>query len=271
MKKILHFLILLLLLHTVAFGHWVVVGPGVDYAAITSDGLSAHVSRIDLRNDQIRIISSNESEKGMRTSDWARRNKTLVAINADYFDDKHQPIGLALGPCGVWEGTKDTRREGVVAIGKGRVEISPQAEVLDPVPRWVDQAVSGWPLIIDECTPFSSRNLPGSDGFTRSPHPRTAVGLSGDGRYLYLVVVDGRNETHAGVTLARLAEFMHSELGVCRAINLDGGGSATMVVNGDVENAVVGGQERWVANHLGVVLESDYEGCDMKQRTASAK
>lgn len=253
----------LLLVPALALAHWEQVAPGVEYRHFNEDGLSAHVARVDLTSDAIRLVSSRPAEKGMRTSDWAKKNKTLVAINADYFDNQHNPIGLAIGSCVTWEGTRDTKREGVVAIGKARAEIRPQSDVLDPVPGWVEQAVSGWPLIVDECEAFSSSRLPGSDRFTRSPHPRTAVGISGDGRQLFLVVIDGRKEEGRGVTLAQLAEFMEEELGVCRALNLDGGGSSTMVIHDEVASNPSGGEEKWVANHLGVVLRSDYPGCEI--------
>lgn len=262
MKRTSLLLATLMLLGTFdALAEWERIGPGVEYQKFTDSGLVAHVTRVDLDDDRIRLITSNESEKGMRTSDWAKRKNALVAINADFFDEKHKPIGLAIGGCGSWSGTSDTRREGVVAIGEDRLEIRAQSHVMDPVPGWVEQAVSGWPLLVDGCRAFGSSALPGSDAFTRSPHPRTAVGLSGDTRTLYLVVVDGRLEGIPGVTLAELAEFMQDQLGVCTAINLDGGGSSVLVIDEQIRSTPSDGRERWVANHLGVVLEEDYEAC----------
>ncbi|HUP63946.1 MAG TPA: phosphodiester glycosidase family protein [Thermoanaerobaculia bacterium] len=267
-KLTLHF-ISLLLIATAALAQWEPIGPGVDYREIQQSSISAFVTRVDLTNDQIKIISSRETEKGMRTSDWAERTNAIVAINADFFDNKHKPTGLAIGPCGIWEGTRDTRREGVVAVGKGRVEIRPQSEVMTDPPDWVEQAVSGWPLLVDDCRAFSSSKLPGSDAFTRAPHPRTAVGLSRDGRYFYMVVVDGRQEKYPGVTLSRLGAFMREELGVCTAMNLDGGGSSTMVVHGEIRNRPSDGSERSVANHLGVIFTNDDVGCGSSAVQAS--
>ena len=61
-------------------------------------------------------------------------------------------------------------------------------------------------------------------------HPRSAVGLTADGRTLILLAVDGRQEGHSrGVTLAELAALFKS-LGADSAINLDGGGSSSMVL-----------------------------------------
>ena len=61
----------------------------------------------------------------------------------------------------------------------------------------------GWPMIVRDCHALTSAELPGSDGFTRSPHARTAVGESKDGTTVYFVVVNA-----PGVTLGQLAAWM---------------------------------------------------------------
>ena len=70
-------------------------------------------------------------------------------------------------------------------------------------------------------------------------HPRTAAGRTRDGS-LILLVVDGRQPESRGVNLQELAEIM-LELGAVDALNLDGGGSATLVVNGTLLNRPTGG------------------------------
>ena len=92
--------------------------------------------------------------------------------------------------------------------------------------------------------------------------PRTAVGLSRDKRFLILVVVDGR-ETSTGATFVELAALMIS-FGCYTAMAMDGGGSSTMVIQGidkkprilntPVDNNTFG-QERAVANHLGIFVK----------------
>mgnify|MGYP006278412397 CR=1 FL=1 len=91
-------------------------------------------------------------------------------------------------------------------------------------------------------------------------HPRTAVGLSGDQRTLYLFTVDGRNDGHSlGVTRPELADFMRM-FGATDAINLDGGGSTTLVFADPVARVVnvpvgindVPGTERVVGSNFGV-------------------
>ena len=86
---------------------------------------------------------------------------------------------------------------------------------------------------VDGTTPFHRRN------------PRTGVGATADGRLL-LVTVDGRRPGHSvGMTLREFAELFVG-LGATSAINLDGGGSTTMVLNGTVVNRVSDPQERRV-------------------------
>lgn len=80
-------------------------------------------------------------------------------------------------------------------------------------------------------------------------HPRTAAGRTRDGKLLVLVV-DGRQPESKGVTLEDLAAIMR-ELGAVEALNLDGGGSSALVVNGVLLNRPAGNtSEREVMSAL---------------------
>ena len=81
--------------------------------------------------------------------------------------------------------------------------------------------------------------------------PRTAVGVTKDGRYL-LAVVDGRQSHSVGLTLTDWARLL-VRFGAQDAINLDGGGSTDLVVNGEVQNSPSDGQERAVGDALVLV------------------
>lgn len=66
-------------------------------------------------------------------------------------------------------------------------------------------------------------------------HPRTAVAY--DANYVYFIVVDGRYPGRSiGMNMEQLANFAKTELGAEHGLSLDGGGSSTMVVNGEVKN-----------------------------------
>ncbi|MFF8914854.1 phosphodiester glycosidase family protein [Streptomyces sp. NPDC015032] len=85
--------------------------------------------------------------------------------------------------------------------------------------------------------------------------PRTAVGFSRDGRTMQIITVDGRQADSGGVTLTELGLMMR-RAGSYSALNLDGGGSSTLVARepgGDalrVENSPSDGSERTVPNGL---------------------
>jgi exopolysaccharide biosynthesis protein len=89
------------------------------------------------------------------------------------------------------------------------------------------QAVGGRPVLARDSVVAAEVDTFGSAGF-RGPNPRTAAGISRDGTRLILAVVDGRTSHDAGMTLRQTADLMLA-LGARDAINLDGGGSSTLV------------------------------------------
>ncbi len=90
----------------------------------------------------------------------------------------------------------------------------------------------------------------------RALHPRTAIGIDHDGRRLLLVVVDGRQLDSRGATMVELARLLLS-LGAEDALNLDGGGSSTMVAARPADgllkvwNSPSDGRQRPIPNGLG--------------------
>ena len=87
---------------------------------------------------------------------------------------------------------------------------------------------------------------------------RTAVGISKDGKTVYIVSCEGRTKRSAGISLNELSQFM-LDLGAFKAMNLDGGGSTAMAVRnlGDIKRTRVtnperNAAERKVVNGLGV-------------------
>ena len=80
-------------------------------------------------------------------------------------------------------------------------------------------------------------------------HPRTFMGLSQDKKIVYAVAVDGRWSGSAGVSLDDEGRIL-KWLGAWEGINLDGGGSTGMVVNGEYKNNASDGNERAVGNGM---------------------
>src|SRR6266498_2768847 len=103
--------LVLALVASAARADWRSVAPGVDYQEYRADNYDIHVTRINVGSDQIRIVVSSETEKGLKVSDYAKKVNAIAAVNGDYFDDHFNPIGYTIGPCGPWANTKDLKRE----------------------------------------------------------------------------------------------------------------------------------------------------------------
>ncbi|MGH7721059.1 MAG: phosphodiester glycosidase family protein, partial [Gemmatimonadaceae bacterium] len=123
-------------------------------------------------------------------------------------------------------------------------------------------AVGGFPVLLRDGRPPVKLEEQGGPRFGPVRHPRTAVAVGDSGRRLLLVTVDGRQPGYsAGMTLPELASLLR-ELGAHDALNLDGGGSTTLVVADDAGALHVanrpsdGTGERAVANVLAVVRDA---------------
>jgi hypothetical protein len=106
-------------------------------------------------------------------------------------------------------------------------------------------AIGGGPRLVVDRKPV---------GGWRSPHerhPRTAVGWNDD--YVYLILVDGRQPgISMGMSFTELADYF-VKLGCTHAVNLDGGGSASMWLFGQTVSSPSEGKERPIANGLVIV------------------
>lgn len=93
-----------------------------------------------------------------------------------------------------------------------------------------------------------------TSGSAAVKHPRTVIGYTQDQRYLYIVTVDGRqNDWSVGMDLNEMGTYLKNRFNLYQAINLDGGGSTTMVVHGEVKNRFSDPTERTVCNGIFVV------------------
>ncbi len=127
------------------------------------------------------------------------------------------------------------------------LQLSPNLEVVSALgggPRLVKEGKEFIPFAWEWFTPhfYSIRTA------------RSAVGITGGGKILF-VTVDARSRQNTGMTLHELAQLM-IRLGAREAMNLDGGGSATMVVGGRIVNDPADGFERPIASTLLVLRRS---------------
>ena len=114
-----------------------------------------------------------------------------------------------------------------------------------------ETVVSGGALLVEHGrvqVRVAEEKIPADIAMGRAP--RTALGIKKDGTLL-MVVVDGRSNNSAGLTLTELATYM-LRLGAREAVNFDGGGSSVMAINGQVVNKPSDGRERTVSVGLGL-------------------
>jgi hypothetical protein len=141
-------------------------------------------------------------------------------------------------------------------LSKGlRVKIITRVPATD---RPVVLMVGGLPLLLQggEIN-IDNRREKIRDAFVTDRHPRTSLGISKDKKTLFLVVVDGRQPgLSIGTDLNWLAQYF-KDLGAYEAMNLDGGGSSTMWVRGEIVNSPSDRTgERTVTNSLLVVSKT---------------
>jgi len=103
----------------------------------------------------------------------------------------------------------------------------------------IDELVGGWPVILRDGVPSveaSAKRELTLTGNANVRHPRSLIGFDADTSHLYLVAIDGRSTASVGMTLAEAADFLRG-IGVAQALNLDGGGSTTLVIDGRIVNS----------------------------------
>lgn len=228
-----------------------------------------HVVRINLRDEGIKVLvtpgdpKSDLPLKARKTSQFLQEFGAQIAINGDGFlpwysrtilnyyphdGDRVDVIGQAVSD-GVRYSLPTDDEPTLYFNGRN------QARINQP-PGKPQNAISGNQVLVQQGQALS--NLGGN------PEPRTAVGLDKRRNELILVVVDGRQPGYSeGATLDDMAALMLS-LGANEALNLDGGGSSTLVMEGSNGRPVVlnspinngiPGLQRPVGNHLGIFAQ----------------
>jgi hypothetical protein len=203
---------------------------------------TVHVARYDARRTAVRVIRLAHPEP---LEAWCRRTGFAEAMVGGFFI---RPEGLPLG---------ELRTRGLVRasapfdapwgevrscvhIERGHVQIAPRPE-LPAAPR--GDLLQAGPLLVRRGAPvvedgvdaegFSAGSAQFDSDITAGRYPRAALGL---GRAtLIAVACDGRADDEAGLTMRELAETL-AALGAETAINLDGGGSTSLVCGGALRN-----------------------------------
>lgn len=171
----------------------------------------------------------NVSEK---TSAMAEDVGAILAINGDYYGSRERGYVVRNGVLYRSSVNSGTEALAIMADGSFRIveegEVSAEALVEDGA---VQVFSFGPALLVDGEISVTTQDEVGK---AMADNPRTAIGIYEPGHYV-LLVSDGRTNQSEGLTLYELAEFMQG-LGLTTAYNLDGGGSSTMVFNGEIVN-----------------------------------
>jgi Phosphodiester glycosidase len=244
---------------------------GVEYyrrVHFTPYPMVAHIVVVDLQAPGIGFLVTpgDPAEtlplKASTTSQFARTAGVQIAINGDGFHlwhangpfDYFPHVGDRVAPVGY------AMSDGIVyGLGSGpTIYFSEGSEASftlgDNTPY---NAISGNNMIVQD-----GIAVDGLDNTYAAPH--TAIGLDGSGKHLIVFVADGRQPVYSqGVTLYEMAYLM-IYFGAENAMNMDGGGSSTLVmrnslgivqvVNSPIHTGIPG-RERPVGNHLGIFAQ----------------
>lgn len=215
-----------------------------------------HITKIDLNCPSLKFTVNAPNEKAVTVSELAKKYQTMVAINTNFFTQTYSPVGLVVSHGKKWQGSKDTRSKVIFACDKqNKCVIEQPNKQTKPAQHW-QIAVSGWQYYDQKSAKFTCApqdKIGCTQDIYTGKHPRTMIGLDEKNNALYLIVAEGRQMTYRGMDLTELATLA-TKLGLTKAINLDGGGSSTMVINGKRVSSlpVLQGSERKVASFLGV-------------------
>lgn len=234
-----------------------------------------HIVTVDLKKPGISFlvtpgkVGEKESLSARTTSEFAKEFQVQIAINGDFFSpwvsntpwDYYPRTGDPVGVHGIAASRGVQYTEGerkwdapTLYLGKDN-----RPSLLRPTNE-VYNAISGNIFLIRE-----GKRGPDPVPEKNSLEPRTAIGFDKEGTKLIMVVVDGRQPRFSeGLNYDELVDLLVAQ-GAYNAINLDGGGSTTLVaeINKSTWTVLncpahtrIPGRERPVANHLGVFLGS---------------
>ncbi len=246
---------------------------GVTYIKATYKSprrMVVHVVKINIAKAGIKAFvtppdnpKSDKPYNAQTTSDFVKEYGVQLAINGSGFHPWYDygliytpHPGTAVSPLGTtitddfkYSDEGDESRPLLLFGGNRPVDIG-------YIDRKADYAVSGIRMLVDDGAVLDDLD-------NRKTNPHTAVGNSQDGHTLIIVVVDGRQLFYSrGSTTQELAQLL-LDYGAYRALELDGGGSSTLVVNKNDTIQVLNspihrhipGNERPVANHVGFYIK----------------
>lgn len=245
---------------------------------VTPRPLAIHIVTIDLTAPGIKVqvtpgtptVGKQEITteiNALTTSEFLKKFKLQLAINASFFypfrevtpwdyypqsGNRVNVVGLAIA-----NGSDYSQLE--QSFPALCFNASNQAQILaqGECPKGTMHGIAGNQLLIADGKPVNLNSSKITD--QNKPYARAAVAIDKQGKKLWLIAIDGKQPLYSeGVTSAELTKIIQ-DLGAESAINLDGGGSTTLVAATDNQPSLLNApihtkipmRERPVANHLG--------------------
>ncbi len=203
---------------------------------------TVHVATYDLNEFRPRVVVLDQPAPLVR---WCKQEGIRDAIVGGFFvRARYEPLGqIQIGgevraslpfaaPWGAVRACVHIDRGDVRIAPRDRLAASPAGDLLQAGPLLVS---GGRRVILDgeDTEGFSAASHQFDSDITRGRYPRAALAVAGD--RLLTVACDGRTRRDAGMTLPELADTLIA-LGATEALNLDGGGSASLVYAGRLRN-----------------------------------
>ena len=207
----------------------------ITYTQYETNGTTIHVADVRVSSAEYLKTAFAKGTYGKNvtqsTSEIAASNNAVLAVNGDYYGVQERGYVIRNGVLYREEaGENDVLC--IYADGSMKVVDPSTATAQELLEQGVWQAFSFGPGLITDGEIDVALNT--EVGKAKASNPRTAIGIIDDLHYVF-VVSDGRSGESEGLSLYELASFME-QLGVQTAYNLDGGGSSTMVFQGEVVN-----------------------------------
>lgn len=177
------------------------------------------VVRIDPSRYQFRAVyRAGQPESLARW--WALEADASLIVNANFFDENHRALGLVVSD-GSASGSRYRDRGGIFLVRNGEPEIITHRSQKEPHIEDIEQAVQGFPLLVEEGK--QAYFAAGNGERTR----RTMIGIDRRGKVLIMVA------PFLGLSLADLSAYLpKTDLDIDAAFNLDGGGSTMIALPG---------------------------------------
>lgn len=263
---------------------WIPLFKGVEYMVGTNTQSSgdftslmvAHLIRVDLTDPDIALLptpritnylANSRETSGQTVSRFVKKHGLQLGVNASFFSptDYYLPEGtpMQLNGLAISDGT-------LVSMASATYpacvlfDVNRTARIIDdnwpagPTNGVLHALAGGYSLVVNGVN--ISRRYLNTAGGIHEQQPRTAFGVSKNGKTFYIVCIDGRQDHSIGAFDYETAAWMLLA-GAYNAVNMDGGGSTTLVMEDSIgeplrlnaSSAVAdSGKERTVGSHLGI-------------------